>query len=163
MGILSKHSEWFLIPYVSWYLLIAGSLLWFLVRDVASFRNLQIYILITQVIGLLCFCLLPSRQDLRPEAFSGNNLLTRLTGLLYKLDTNTGVCPSMHVAWSLGLISTWIRKNGIPSIWRFLITAWCLLICVSVSFVKQHSVLDILAAVPVCLAAEWFVFFRKGR
>ena len=38
------------------------------------------------------------------------------------------------------------------------IVAAVICICLSVAFVKQHSVLDIVAAIPVCLLAEWLVF-----
>jgi hypothetical protein len=37
------------------------------------------------------------------------------------------------------------------------------MVCLSVCFVKQHSVLDVAGAVPVCLVAEWFVFLRKKQ
>jgi len=146
--------EWFLIPYVSWYLLIAGSLGWFLWKDRERFRWLQTYILITQVIGIFCFFLLPSKQDLRPEIFPRDNFLTGLVRFLYAVDTPTGVCPSMHVAWSLALISAWTRKKDSPIFWRWSVTAWCALICVSVVFIKQHSALDILAAAPAGVTAE---------
>lgn len=149
--------EWFLIPYVSWYLLIAGSLGWFLMKDRAQFRWLQSYILITQIIGIFCFFLLPSRQELRPEIFPRDNFLTGLVRCLYRIDTPTGVCPSMHVAWSLALISAWTRRTDYPLLWRWSVTVWCVLICVSVVFIKQHSVLDILAAIPAGLAAEIFL------
>ena len=39
-----------------------------------------------------------------------------------------------------------------------LLTVLVLLICMSVCFVKQHSVLDVAAAVPVALIAELLVF-----
>lgn len=155
--------EWFLIPYVSWYVLIAGSLVWFLWKDRAQFRWLQSYILITQVIGIFCFFLLPSRQALRPETFPRDDLLTRLVRFLYTVDTPTGVCPSMHVAWSLALISAWTRKKDAPILWRWSVTVWCTLICVSVVFIKQHSVLDILAAVPAGLSAEVFLRSCQNR
>ena len=46
---------------------------------------------------------------------------------------------------------------------RIGIAVWCGVICISVAFVKQHSVVDIFAAIPMCLFAEWFVFFRKKK
>ena len=46
---------------------------------------------------------------------------------------------------------------------RAAIAIWCGVICISVAFVKQHSVADIFAAIPMCLFAEWFVFFRKKK
>ena len=155
--------EWFLIPYVSWYPLVAGSLIWLLRKDREVFRWLQRYILITQVIGLICFFLLPSRQELRPEVFPRENILTKLAGSLYAVDTPTGVCPSMHVAWSLALISAWTRKRDCPGLWKWFVAAWCALICVSVVFVKQHSALDILGGLAAGMVAELILCFIKAR
>lgn len=155
--------EWFIIPYVLWYLLIVGSLLYFLLYNVENFKNLQKYIIITQVVAMAVYILFPNRQDLRPEVFPRDNLLTRLVGLIYSLDTNTGVCPSLHVAYSIGIASTWIREKSMSKTGKVLITAFAGLICISVAFVKQHSVVDILAAIPVCLLAEWLVFHRHKK
>ncbi|MDO5153719.1 MAG: phosphatidic acid phosphatase [Eubacteriales bacterium] len=155
--------EWFIIPYVLWYLLIVGSLLYFLLYNVENFKNLQKYIIITQVVAMAVYILFPNRQDLRPEVFPRDNLLTRLVGLIYSLDTNTGVCPSLHVAYSIGIASTWMREKSVTKPWKALIVALAALICISVAFVKQHSVVDIFAAVPVCLLAEWLVFYRHKR
>lgn len=155
--------EWFIIPYVLWYLLIVGSLLYFLLYNVENFKNLQKYIIITQVVAMAVYILFPNRQDLRPEVFPRDNLLTRLVGLIYSLDTNTGVCPSLHVAYSIGIASTWMREKSVTKPWKALIVAVAALICISVAFVKQHSVVDIFAAVPVCLLAEWLVFYRHKR
>jgi len=155
--------EWFTIPYVSWYLLIVGSLAYFLFYDVDSFRNMQTYIIVTQVIAMAVYVVFPNRQDLRPEVFPRENLATRMLGIIYAVDTNTGVCPSLHVAYSLGIASTWLRKKALSPWVRFAIAAWCAVICISVAFVKQHSVVDIFAAIPVGLFAEWFVFFRGKK
>lgn len=155
--------EWFIIPYVLWYLLIVGSLLYFLLYNVENFKNLQKYIIVTQVVAMAVYILFPNRQDLRPEVFPRDNLLTQLVGLIYSLDTNTGVCPSLHVAYSIGIASTWMREKSVTKPWKALIVALAALICISVAFVKQHSVVDIFAAVPVCLLAEWLVFYRHKR
>lgn len=155
--------EWFIIPYVLWYLLIVGSLLYFLLYNVENFKNLQTYIIITQVAAMAVYILFPNRQDLRPEVFPRDNLLARLVGLIYFLDTNTGVCPSLHVAYSIGIASTWMREKSVSKPWKAFIAAFAALICISVAFVKQHSVVDIFAAIPVCLLAEWLVFYRPKR
>ena len=160
---LVPFCEWFVIPYVSWYILIIISLGWFLLYDVQKFRQLQTYIIVTQVIAMAVYILFPNRQDLRPEVFPRDNSCTQLLGLLYRFDTNTGVCPSLHVAYSLGIASAWLRKKDAAAGWKIAVTVWVVLICVSVSFVKQHSVVDIFAALPVGLFAEWFVFYRKRK
>ena len=153
--------EWFVIPYVSWYLLIVGSMLYFLLYRVDSFKKMQTYIIVTQIIAMAVYILFPNRQDLRPEVFPRENILTDLLGMIYAFDTNTGVCPSLHVAYSMGIASTWLREKNVSRWVRAAIALWCGVICISVAFVKQHSVVDIFAAIPVCLVAEWFVFFRR--
>lgn len=158
---LIPFNEWFIIPYVTWYVLIVGSLLYFLLYDVENFKNLQKYIIITQAVAMTVYILFPNRQDLRPETFLRDNPLTRLVGLIYSVDTNTGVCPSLHAAYSLGIASAWMREKNAAPLWKGFIAALTALICVSVTFVKQHSAVDVLAALPVCLLAEWIVFGRK--
>ena len=155
--------EWFVIPYVSWYLLIIVSLLYFLLYSVDSFKKLQTYIIITQIIAMAVYIIFPNRQDLRPEVFPRENFATWILGIIYSVDTNTGVFPSLHVGYSLGIASTWLRENSAPRWVRIAIAVWCGVICISVAFVKQHSVADIFAAIPMCLLAEWFVFFRKKK
>ena len=151
-------NEWFVIPYVGWYGLIVWSLGYFALYNVAQFKNLQKYIIITQSVAMICYIFLPSRQDLRPLEFERNNLLTQLVRLLYSLDTNTGVCPSLHVAFSLGIASTWLKEKGASNWTKTFVVVFALLVCMSVAFIKQHSVLDILAAIPVCILAEILVF-----
>ena len=160
---LVPFCEWFVIPYVLWYALIVGSLLYFLLYSVDSFRKLQTYIIITQIIAMAVYILWPNRQDLRPETFARDNPATALLGIIYAVDTNTGVLPSLHVGYSLGIASVWLREKSASVGWKAFICALCALICMSVAFVKQHSVLDVIAAVPMCLFAEWFVFFRKRK
>ena len=155
--------EWFVIFYVSWYALIVFSLGWFLLYSVDSFKKLQTYIIVTQVIAMAIYILYPSRQDLRPETFPRENFCTWILGIIYGFDTSTGVCPSLHVGYSLGIISTWLREKGAGKAWKATVTIWCFFICTSVAFVKQHSVVDIFAAIPMCLFAEWFTFYRKKK
>ena len=156
-------NEFFVLFYVGWYVLIVISLGYFLLYSVQSFRNLQTYIIITQILAMTVYILYPSRQDLRPDVFPRENILTGLMGLIYSFDTSTGVFPSLHVAYSMGIASTWLREKSASPLAKTIITVFSLMVCISVAFVKQHSVLDIFAAIPVCLVAEWFVFWRKKK
>ena len=146
--------EWFVIPYVGWYVLIVVSLLYFAVYNVEAFKGLQKYIITTQLIAMACYIIFPTRQDLRPEVFVNDNVLTRLMGIIYAADTNTGVCPSLHVAYSMGLASAWVKERGIPRWFKACMVVLAALVCVATMFVKQHSAVDFFAALPVCLLAE---------
>ena len=157
---LIPFCEWFLLFYASWYVLIVLSLLYVLRWDVPSFRKLQIFIMITQAVAMLIYILWPSRQELRPETFPRQNFLTWAMGIVYAFDTSTGVCPSLHVAYSIGIASVWLREKEVRPLWRVLIAVLCVLISISTAFVKQHSVLDVLAALPLGLLAEILVYGR---
>ncbi|MBQ7817614.1 MAG: phosphatase PAP2 family protein [Oscillospiraceae bacterium] len=158
---LIPFCEWFVIPYVFWYGLVAFSLAWFLLYNVEHFKALQTYIIVTQVVAMAIYILLPTRQDLRPEMFPRDNFLTDAVGVLYRIDTNTNVCPSLHVAYSLGIASVWLREKTAKTAWKAFVVVAVVLICLSTMFIKQHSAVDVLAALPVCALAEWIAFYRK--
>ena len=158
---LVPFCEWFIIPYVGWYVLIVFSLLYFLMYNIDSFKKLQTYIIITQVVAVIAYIVFPTCQELRPAEFAHDNFLTDVVKLLYSVDTNTGVCPSLHVAYSLGIASTWVKEKGASRKLKAFIVFVVILICMSVSFVKQHSVVDIFAAIPVGILAEVLVFGKS--
>lgn len=155
--------EAFVIPYVLWYLLIIGSLAYFALYNVDGFKKLQSYIIITQLLAVVVYILLPTRQDLRPVTFLRDNILTRLVVLIYSADTNTGVCPSLHVAISIAIASIWLRERGISALFKAVMTVFCLSVCLATVFIKQHSVLDGIAAIPVCAIAERWVFYGHEK
>jgi len=153
--------ELFVIPYVFWYGLIVISLLYFALYSPDSFKKLMTFIIVTQVVAMAIYIAFPTRQDLRPEMFERDNILTAIMGLIYAFDTNTGVCPSLHVAYSIGIASTWLKYKDTSKRWKSFVVAAVVLICLSVAFVKQHSVIDIFAALPVCLLAEGIAFGKS--
>ena len=150
--------EWFLIPYVFWYLLIVFSLLYFALYDVDSFKKLQTFIIITQAVAMAVYIIYPSCQNLRPAEFPRENFLTDCIGFLYAFDTNTGVCPSLHCAYSIGIASVWLKAKNVSKLWKAFVLFAAAVICLSTMFVKQHSAVDFFAALPVCLLAEILVF-----
>ena len=155
---LIPFCEIFLIPYVFWYLLIIISLGYFLLYNVDSFKRLQIFIIITQAVAMAIYIFFPNRQDLRPTQFPRDNFLTRSVAFLYRIDTNTGVCPSLHVAYSIGIASVWLKEKGVHLLWKSFVVISAILICLSTMFIKQHSAVDFFAALLVCLLAEAIVY-----
>ena len=151
-------SEYFLLAYCGWYFLVFGSLLYFLLYNVEGFKQLQTFIIITQVIAMAVYVIYPSRQDLRPETFANDNFLTHLMAFIYAFDTPTGVCPSLHVAYSVGIGSVFWKQKDVPIWWKHFMVLAVITISISTAFVKQHSCVDILAALPVCLVAELLVY-----
>ena len=160
---LIPFNEFFFIPYCFWYLLIVISLVYFALYDVENFKNLQIFIIITQVVAMTVYILYPSVQDLRPTEFARDNFFTWLAGIIYTFDTPTGVCPSLHVAYSLGIGSCWLKEKSASKLWKGFVVFSVILISLSTAVVKQHSVVDIAAALPVGLLAEILVFGKYWK
>lgn len=146
--------EIFVIPYVGWYLLIAVSLLYFALYNVENFKRLQIFIIVTQIAAMIIYITFPNFQPLRPDVYPRDNFLTDIVALLQTADTNSNVCPSLHVAYSIGIASIWLKEKDAKWWIKTLIVIFCILVCLSTAFIKQHSVIDGLVAIPVCILAE---------
>ena len=154
-------NEYFLIFYCGWYVLVFGSLVYYFFYDVQRFRELDLFIFTTQMAAMACYIFWPSRQDLRPEVFPRENVFTWIMGLIYTFDTNTGVCPSLHVAYSLAIVSVMVKDDQLKKPFKVLVTCFCLMVCLSTAFVKQHSVVDIIAALPVVLLGEVLIYGKS--
>ena len=155
-------NEYFVIFYCLFYFLVFGSLLYFFFYDVRSFKKLQIYLIVTQVIAVCIYIIYPSVQIGRPEQLD-DTFLCNVISYIYAFDTPTGVCPSLHVAYSLGLASIWRKKKKTSIAIKILMIILTTLIAISVVFVKQHSVIDMIAAIPLCLLAEYITYKRYHR
>jgi len=157
---LIPFCEWFLIPYVLWHAGIFLLSLYLLFFDFSGFRKLVVYFAVTYLFTFCAFVFWPTCQNLRPTEFSHDNILVWLTvHVIYGADPSTNVSPSMHVLGAIGLFLAARRTprfSGMLSQLVWLIV--CLAICASTVFLKQHSVIDILTALPVA-AAGWLVAY----
>ena len=155
--------EIFLIPYLLWFLALAGMLLYTLLFDVRSFRRFMWFIMITYSITIMIYLLFPTCQNLRPEEFVRDNAFTRFLAWFYTFDTNTNVCPSIHVIGAVAVMFTAWQAKGLSN-WpcRIVFAVLTVLISLSTVFLKQHSVIDVLVAVPVCAVGYGLVFARAA-
>ena len=158
---LIPFCEVFVIPYVFWYFLILLSLYRFGRYDPENFKRMQIFFFVTQLAATAVYLLYPTRQELRPAVFPRENLLTDVVALLYAADTNTGVCPSLHAAGAIGIASAWLKSKSASALQKALIVLSAVLICLSTVFIKQHSAVDVLAALPLSLLAEAVAYGRS--
>ena len=152
-------NEWFFIPYLFWFVYLAGGLVYTFFTAVRSFRRMMWFIILTYGATLAVYFLWPTQQLLRPASFARDNVMTRFAAWFYTFDTNTNVCPSIHVLGAVAVsVGLWdcgrFRKPG----WRALFGALTALICLSTLFVKQHSVLDVLAAAALSALVMPLVF-----
>lgn len=153
--------EVFVIPYVLWFLLVAGSLFYFMLYNPESMKNLMKFIIITQVAAVIIYIVYPNCQNMRPVEFERDNILTKIVGFLYAVDTSTNVFPSLHVAYSLAILSVWVKEKDVSGWWKAFIVVFVILICMATTFIKQHSVLDALGALIICIVGEIIVFGKS--
>lgn len=154
--------ELFLIPYVLWYFFIVGMHLYTLFYDVPAFQAFTRFLIISLAISTSLFLLFPSCQNLRPEVFPRDNLLTRAVQLLYKVDTNTNVFPSEHVIGAFAVWAAAAHTERLRAPWKITaIGLFSILVCFSTVCLKQHSLLDVAAALPIC-AVAYGICYRKG-
>ena len=154
--------EWFLLPYLFWFVYLIGMLLYTLLFDVDAFSRMMKYIIITYSAAMIIYLVFPNCQELRPITFERDNILTDFIKGFYQFDTNTNVCPSIYVMGSLAVMEAALYSKSIKS--KSIKAAFVLvaiLICLSTVFMKQHSVLDVIGALPICIIAHHFSFRKK--
>ena len=154
-------SEWFIIPYQLWMACLLAMVVYTLLYDVESFKRYSKFLSVAISISTLIFLVYPSCQNLRPTELPRDNILSDAVRWLYAADTNTNVFPSEHAIGAIAVFAAARRTRGLNTPGR--LTAIGVLMCVvalSTLFLKQHSVLDVVAAVPVC-AVAWFFTYRK--
>lgn len=156
-------SEIFILPYVFWYFYLVGMHLFTFLYDTEAFSKMVKFFIFNFTAAMLICFLFPNCQQLRPDVFPRDNILTDLVKLLYQVDTSTNVFPSMHVMGSLAVVFTAFHCKVIHSKRikaGFVIVS--LLICISTVFLKQHSLLDVLGALPIC-GIGYLLFFRTRK
>lgn len=153
--------EWFAIPYFFWFIYIIGSIAWFFFRDREALAKYMWFTIITYSVVVAVYLVYPTCQNLRPEV-SGDGFLLDVTRWLYGYDTNTNVCPSIHVIGSLAVMFGAVHAKSIRSIGvKVFYVIAAILISVSTVFMKQHSIVDIYWAVILSVAAYPFVFLNN--
>ncbi len=154
--------EYFLIPYLFWFVFLVGIHIYTFFFDAELFRKLMRFIIVSYSAAMLIYILFPSCQELRPVTFERDNIFTRFISDFYKFDTNTNVCPSIHVIGSMAVMfSAWHSKHFNTPVWRIVFGITAFLISISTVFMKQHSIIDVFAAIPVCALAYYFVYIKK--
>lgn len=155
--------EYFVIPYLLWFAFLVFIHLYTLFFDVAAFKKLMWFIIVTYSITIAVYFLFPTCQELRPAAFERDNIFTRFLTGFYQFDTNTNVCPSIHVIGSVAvMLAAWDSKGLQTPGWKAAFGVTAFLISISTVFLKQHSILDVFAAVPVCVVG-YLLAYRPWR
>ncbi len=150
--------EWFIIPYCLWYFYIAFMLFYSLKQSKREFLRADLMLTATMFLPMLFCTLCPNGipLELRPDfsALGRENLATRLVELIYAADTPPrNVFPSVHTSVSCALFFIALRSESLKGrpLFKALCGIFSLSVVLSTVFIKQHSVLDLLAGIGVAL------------
>ena len=127
--------EYFIVPYLVWFVFIAVTVAYFLIKDKWGFYRLCAFV------------------------------FTDMVKVLYKTDTPTNVLPSIHVFNSIGVSIAISHSNDLKKHRWIQISAYILavLIILSTMFLKQHSVTDVIAAVTMACIIYPFVYVTADK
>lgn len=139
--------EYFIIPYLLWFPYIACVLAYFFFTDKNGFYKATKLLFTGMTIFLIVSTIFPNGLNLRPVTFEHDNMFIDLVRTLYRTDTPTNVLPSLHVYNSLGVSIAiasseklrqykWVQRGSL------ILTG---LIVLSTMFLKQHSIIDVVA------------------
>lgn len=152
----------FVIPYVFWFLYVGAGLVYLCLRDKQTFIPTILLLCSGMAIAVLVYAVFPHGQPLRPAVTGSDPFSVFVRDVIYANDTNTNCCPSIHVLNQLAV------HAGICHSRRFrdrrgvklasLIAS--VLVCASTVLIKQHSILDVAAALLLELPLYW-LFFRS--
>lgn len=157
--------EVFVVPYLSWFAFVPFGAAMALYRDEEEYKKLCYMLCIGMTIFLMVSVFFPNCQTLRPSVMPRDNICTRLTAFIYAHDTPTGIFPSIHVYNSL-CIMIWAGTAVMPSKagrrFKNIIYVWGALIILSTMLIKQHSVLDVSAAIVMASVFQPLIY-REGE
>ena len=162
-------NEYFVIPYVLWYLYVAFAIVFLLFKDKKEFLQYCAFLFGGTTVCLIIFLIFPTSVAFRPEV-TGTNFFTKVIAFLFAMDNPTNVCPSIHVYAALVTHIALVRSAFIKkSPWIHggsLLFAFS--VCLATVFLKQHSVLDGVAAAILCFVmyivvyrVDWQTIFKN--
>ena len=154
--------EGFVVFYAAWAPVLVAVGLWLLIKDGENFTYYMWTLAITFLASTLFCLLVPNGQDLRPEVLPRDNIFCTWVGIIYALDTNTNVFPSVHVVGVMAaLFALWHSETTRK--WRWPALLLGVLIILSTLFIHQHAVLDVAASLVLSAVTYGIVYGLLAR
>ncbi|WBW97463.1 phosphatase PAP2 family protein [Oceanirhabdus sp. W0125-5] len=149
----------FIVFYVIWYAYIGWCFIYMGIRSKDEFMRFFKFIFWGTLISYLIYILFPNGQNLR-NPLATTDAFSYTINLIRSVDPPTNVFPSLHVYNSLGVffaVSSYFRNDKkYFSISVHLILS--LLICASTVFIKQHSILDVIASTILAFLLYFIIY-----
>ena len=155
--------EIFIIPYLLWFVYVSGTVLYFFFTDKQGFYRICTLLITGMTLFLIICTIFPNGLNLRPSTFARDNIFVDLVRFIYRSDTSTNVLPSLHVYNSIGCYIA-IRNSQKLRQYKWVQNGSLVLtvsIVLSTMFLKQHSVVDVIAAIVMIYFIYQFVYIPE--
>ena len=155
--------EIFIIPYLLWFVYVSGTVLYFFFTDKQGFYRICTLLITGMTLFLIICTIFPNGLNLRPSTFARDNIFVDLVRFIYRADTSTNVLPSLHVYNSIGCYIA-IRNSQKLRQYKWVQNGSLVLtvsIVLSTMFLKQHSVVDVIAAIVMIYFIYQFVYIPE--
>ena len=155
--------EIFIIPYLLWFVYVSGTVLYFFFTDKQGFNRICTLLITGMTLFLIICTIFPNGLNLRPSTFARDNIFVDLVRFIYRADTSTNVLPSLHVYNSIGCYIA-IRNSQKLRQYKWVQNGSLVLtvsIVLSTMFLKQHSVVDVIAAIVMIYFIYQFVYIPE--
>ena len=152
--------EYFVIPYLMWFLYVGSAILFFLFKSKEDYYRLCAFLFSGMTVSLLICTFFRNGTDLRPVIDPDKNIFTALVAYIYRTDTCTNVFPSIHVYNSIGVHIAVARSERLRGHRLIRLGSGLLMIsiCMATVFLKQHSVIDLIGAVILAYVIYGIVY-----
>lgn len=154
----------FVLAYYFWFAYhVWGLLPAFLHEDSTEYYQITLALFSGMSVFIIVSFIFPNMQTLRPSHL-GNDIFSRMIAAIYAGDTPTNIIPSIHVYNSL-VINTGIWRSSEAKkhhALRGLSLFCCIMIILSTLFIKQHTIIDIIAAFAMYLIFRQ-IFFKNFK
>ena len=152
-------NEYFIIPYMLWFVMIAFSLIYFVIHSKKDYLHLCFMMYMSMTISVLIYLMAPNGLQLRVE-LTNNNTCTQIVKLIQSIDNPTNVCPSIHVSVILAICASLLKSHCFSEKYAFKICVIIItiLICMSTVFLKQHSIIDVFWGVVLAFIMYIFAY-----
>ncbi|WP_125152582.1 phosphatase PAP2 family protein [Clostridium rectalis] len=135
----------FIIPYILWYPFIFFTLFYLCVKNKKVYYKTLISINIGLIVCYITYFFFQTTVP-RPMLY-GNDIFTKLTLIIYKLDKPFNCFPSIHVLTCYLVIKGILYDTNKPL--KIIVCSISSIIILSTLFVKQHVLMDLVTAIII--------------
>ncbi len=156
--------EYFIVPYLLWFLYVPGILFYLVSADRDTFWKMVKMMFVGNMLCLLIYALFPNGVHTK-HYIPSDNIFSHIVNIVYYTDTPTNVCPSIHVFDALSAHIALSRSRNVKNkpLIKNASCIFLILVCISTVTLKQHSIIDVLAAFILMFIMEKYAYKKDAQ